>query len=74
MARNKVESSKIEAPVKLCAEMDDEPKVQALAKGLLEDWESLEFGYRIPRALKVRFPFPLHSLSTGVVLTRDATS
>ncbi|KAK4700276.1 hypothetical protein P7C70_g5976, partial [Phenoliferia sp. Uapishka_3] len=51
-ARNKVESSKIEAPVKLCSEMEDEPKIVELSTSLLADWEELTLGYRIPRAAK----------------------
>ncbi|EIW56542.1 SET domain-containing protein [Trametes versicolor FP-101664 SS1] len=49
--RNKVEDSKVNVPVKLCAESENEV-VAELAKKLLEQWESLEYAYRIPKRVK----------------------
>ncbi|KAK4048419.1 histone methyltransferase set2 [Microbotryomycetes sp. JL201] len=49
--RNKVESSGIEEPVKKCAAMSD-ARIQEMAKQLLNYWDSLELGYRIPRSAK----------------------
>ncbi|OSD00004.1 hypothetical protein PYCCODRAFT_1437753 [Trametes coccinea BRFM310] len=49
--RNKVEDSKVNVPVRLCAESDNET-VSALAKRLLAQWESLEYAYRIPKRIK----------------------
>ncbi|CDO68786.1 hypothetical protein BN946_scf184989.g52 [Trametes cinnabarina] len=49
--RNKVEDSKVNVPVKLCAESENEA-VSALAKKLLAQWESLEYAYRIPKRIK----------------------
>ncbi|KAH9894001.1 hypothetical protein C8Q73DRAFT_498617 [Cubamyces lactineus] len=49
--RNKVEDSKVNVPVRLCAESDNEV-VSALAKRLLSQWEALEYAYRIPKRVK----------------------
>ncbi|OJT15697.1 Histone-lysine N-methyltransferase, H3 lysine-36 specific [Trametes pubescens] len=49
--RNKVEDSKVNVPVKLCTESENET-VAELAKKLLEQWESLEYAYRIPKRVK----------------------
>ncbi|KAI8990416.1 hypothetical protein BD414DRAFT_483561 [Trametes punicea] len=49
--RNKVEDSKVNVPVRLCAESDNEA-LSALAKRLLAQWENLEYAYRIPKRVK----------------------
>ncbi|KAI9058826.1 hypothetical protein FKP32DRAFT_1597140 [Trametes sanguinea] len=49
--RNKVEDSKVNVPVRLCAESDNEA-LSALARKLLAQWESLEYAYRIPKRIK----------------------
>ncbi|THH26928.1 hypothetical protein EUX98_g7264 [Antrodiella citrinella] len=49
--RNKVEDSKINVPVKECSESDDE-RLSSLAKKLLEQWDGLEYAYRIPKRPK----------------------
>ncbi|KAI0790974.1 hypothetical protein C8Q75DRAFT_716161 [Abortiporus biennis] len=49
--RNKVEDSKINVPVKLCSESENET-LATLSKKLLEQWEALEYAYRIPKRLK----------------------
>ncbi|OBZ74746.1 Histone-lysine N-methyltransferase, H3 lysine-36 specific [Grifola frondosa] len=43
--RNKVEDSKINVPVELCAQSENEGL-------LLEQWNALEYAYRIPKRLK----------------------
>ncbi|KAI0092307.1 hypothetical protein BDY19DRAFT_884269 [Irpex rosettiformis] len=50
LQRNKVEDSKIEEPVQLLSESENEI-VASLAKKLLEQWSTLESGYRIPKRL-----------------------
>ncbi|KAM0746946.1 hypothetical protein T439DRAFT_102783 [Meredithblackwellia eburnea MCA 4105] len=52
VARNKVETSKIEPPVIRCSEMEDQPKIRKLALALLDSWKDLEIGYRIPKSSK----------------------
>ncbi|KAI0354309.1 SET domain-containing protein [Trametes cingulata] len=49
--RNKVEDSKVNVPVRVCAQSDNET-VSMLAKKLLEQWEHLEYAYRIPKRVK----------------------
>ncbi|SCV73160.1 BQ2448_7085 [Microbotryum intermedium] len=49
--RNKVESSKIEPCVKACLLVENK-NIQTLAQNLLDYWDSLEMGYRIPRAIR----------------------
>ncbi|SCZ94660.1 BZ3500_MvSof-1268-A1-R1_Chr12-3g04028 [Microbotryum saponariae] len=49
--RNKVESSKIEPCVKACLLVENK-NIQTLAQNLLDYWDSLEMGYRIPRAVR----------------------
>ncbi|KAI0651187.1 hypothetical protein C8Q79DRAFT_932041 [Trametes meyenii] len=49
--RNKVEDSKVNIPVKLCAESDN-VTVAELARKLLSQWENLEYAYRIPKRAK----------------------
>ncbi|THG94132.1 hypothetical protein EW026_g7278 [Hermanssonia centrifuga] len=49
--RNKVEDSKVNVPVKVCSESDNQVLAE-LAKKLLEQWETLEFAYRIPKRQK----------------------
>ncbi|KAH9943768.1 hypothetical protein B0H21DRAFT_865088 [Amylocystis lapponica] len=49
--RNKVEDSKVNIPVKACAESDNVVLAE-LAQKLLAQWELLEYAYRIPKRLK----------------------
>lgn len=48
ITRNKIQDSKIEDAVQLLVENEDE-RVAAQSKALLEIWSKLEVGYRIPR-------------------------
>ncbi|TBU31316.1 hypothetical protein BD311DRAFT_863539 [Dichomitus squalens] len=49
--RNKVEDSKINVPVEILAQSDNEG-LATLAKKLLAQWETLEYAYRIPKRVK----------------------
>lgn len=51
--RNKVESSGIEELVRKCTELEDKA-LSTMATELLDYWQSLELGYRIPKAVRVR--------------------
>ncbi|EKM52685.1 uncharacterized protein PHACADRAFT_211907 [Phanerochaete carnosa HHB-10118-sp] len=48
LQRNKVEDSKISVPVEACSQSDNQVLAD-LAKKLLEQWATLEYGYRIPK-------------------------
>ena len=48
IARNKIEKSKIEEPVKKLTDREDE-EIKSQASGLLEAWAQLTMKYRIPR-------------------------
>lgn len=50
LARNKVESCKIEDSVKKCVEMETEPIIVELSQNLLTTWSELKLEYRIPKA------------------------
>ncbi|OCH90860.1 SET domain-containing protein [Obba rivulosa] len=49
--RNKVEDSKVDIPVQACAKSENE-MLAGLAKKLLDQWETLEYAYRIPKRVK----------------------
>ncbi|TCD67121.1 histone methyltransferase set2 [Steccherinum ochraceum] len=49
--RNKVEDSKVNVPVKVCSESENE-NLASLSKKLLEQWEGLEYAYRIPKRVR----------------------
>ncbi|KAI0776743.1 hypothetical protein BD413DRAFT_469039 [Trametes elegans] len=49
--RNKVEDSKVNVPVRVCSESDNEA-LSTLAKKLLAQWDNLEYAYRIPKRVK----------------------
>ncbi|EPQ55865.1 SET domain-containing protein [Gloeophyllum trabeum ATCC 11539] len=51
--RNKVEDSKVDEPVRQCAETSQNEDIKELAQKLLAHWDTLEVGYRIPKRLKV---------------------
>lgn len=51
ITRNKLMSTNIESKVIELSETDDEP-IATPAKGLLEMWQALEIGYRIPKAMR----------------------
>ncbi|KZT23009.1 SET domain-containing protein [Neolentinus lepideus HHB14362 ss-1] len=50
--RNKVEDSKVDVPVRACAENSQNEEIKGLAQRLLDHWETLEVGYRIPKRAK----------------------
>ncbi|TFK48255.1 hypothetical protein OE88DRAFT_1762721 [Heliocybe sulcata] len=50
--RNKVEDSKVDIPVRACAENSPNEEIKALAQKLVDHWETLEVGYRIPKRAK----------------------
>ncbi|KDQ55897.1 hypothetical protein JAAARDRAFT_132908 [Jaapia argillacea MUCL 33604] len=50
--RNKVEDSKVDEPVRLCAQTAESDALKELAQKLLDQWDALEVGYRIPKRLK----------------------
>jgi [histone H3]-lysine36 N-trimethyltransferase len=47
--RNKIEESKIEHTLEAVLENNDDEKVQEKAKGIIQEWSSLETGFRIGR-------------------------
>ncbi|CCM05915.1 uncharacterized protein FIBRA_08153 [Fibroporia radiculosa] len=49
--RNKVEDSKVNIPVQICAQSDNQGLAE-LAQKLLSQWETLEYAYRIPKRLQ----------------------
>ncbi|EMD35141.1 hypothetical protein CERSUDRAFT_54162 [Gelatoporia subvermispora B] len=49
--RNKVEDSKVNIPVQACAQSENTVLAE-MAKKLLEQWEALEYAYRIPKRVK----------------------
>ncbi|KZT03301.1 SET domain-containing protein [Laetiporus sulphureus 93-53] len=51
LQRNKVEDSKVNMPVEVCAKSDNQALAE-LAQKLLAQWENLEYAYRIPKRLK----------------------
>ncbi|KAI0063379.1 hypothetical protein BV25DRAFT_424390 [Artomyces pyxidatus] len=51
ISRNKVEDSKVNIPVELCAESENEV-LKTAAQNLLDHWATLETAYRIPKRLK----------------------
>ncbi|KAH8112060.1 hypothetical protein DFH11DRAFT_1512097 [Phellopilus nigrolimitatus] len=51
LQRNKVEDSKIEEPVRILAQSENEP-LRTLAAKLLRSWDVLQVGYRIPKRQK----------------------
>ncbi|WVR09631.1 hypothetical protein IAU60_006704 [Kwoniella sp. DSM 27419] len=50
--RNKIEDSRIEEPVKVLQDSEDE-EIKRIAKQLLEYWSTLELSYKIPRVNKI---------------------
>ncbi|KZT68078.1 hypothetical protein DAEQUDRAFT_766652 [Daedalea quercina L-15889] len=49
--RNKVEDSKVNVPVQVCAQSENTALAE-LAQKLLAQWDTLEYAYRIPKRLK----------------------